>query len=110
LLCPLKDKIYVLLIELKSKKANDWLDQCVAGECLIRYVISTIDRIKGLKLQHKLVFRNVLFKVMKTQPSKRQLGTKVDFYGYDKERDVYHTAWPCADGGAGHDLRYFLRD
>lgn len=109
LICPTTDKIYFLLIELKSKTSNNWLDQCVAGECLINYVASTIIRVNELDIEHRFVFRHVLFKVMKNPP-KRALGNKVAFYSYDAKKNAYHAAWPCTKEGESHDLRLFMRE
>lgn len=109
LICPVGEKLYLLLVELKSKGTDGWLDQCIAGESLATYLISTVNRFKKLRLKHELVFRYILFRV--TPPGRKRLtGTRTETYQYDKERDIHFAVWSCADDGDGHDLRLFLRE
>lgn len=109
LICPTDEKIYILVIELKSKGSNEWIDQCIAGECLTTYLITTVNRFKKLKLKHELIFRYVLFRVT-PNGRKRLTGTRTETYQYDKERDIHFAIWSCFDDGEGHDLRLFLRE
>lgn len=45
--CSYKNNTYVFLFELKRGKAGDYQKQLEAGECLLKYLYDSIDRIKG---------------------------------------------------------------
>lgn len=45
--CSYKDKTYVFLFELKRGKTKDYQKQLDAGECLLKYLYDSIDRIKA---------------------------------------------------------------
>lgn len=60
-ICPYRNKIYFLIIDLKSGQPGGWEKQCMAGEALIRYVVSTIERVYKLNINKHAVYRYLLF-------------------------------------------------
>ena len=105
LICPVENekRIYFLMIELKSNRSNGWINQCIAGECLARYLVSTIDRVNDLKLDYEFVFRYINFK---TNIKKRNTGTSSPVYEEDKNRQIHSAVRSCT---ATHNLKLFLR-
>lgn len=56
--CSYKDKTYVFLFELKRGKTTDYQKQLDAGECLLKYLYDSIDRIKtynGIAFDRNLI-------------------------------------------------------
>ena len=45
--CSYNDKTYVFLFELKRGKTDDYQKQLEAGECMLKYLCDSIDRIKA---------------------------------------------------------------
>jgi hypothetical protein len=61
IVCPYNGRLYFLVVELKSGNAGQWMQQCMAGECLIKYVTSTIERVYGEAIHKHAEYRYLLF-------------------------------------------------
>jgi len=109
LICPTEKAIFLLLVELKSQNFSGWLNQCVAGECLTRYVFSTIDRVKEMKLSLPLEFRHVLFTSNTGITRKRLTGNAGVLYVHEPNKQVQYTIRSCNGGPTGHNLKLLLR-
>jgi hypothetical protein len=61
IVCPYENKLFFLIVELKSGNGGDWMEQCMAGECLIKYVTSTIERVHKKVINSRAEYRYLLF-------------------------------------------------
>ena len=57
-----KNKLYALLIELKSKNTGDWIKQCKAGEIVAKYILQMVNNWvkEDITFKH-FSFRYILF-------------------------------------------------
>lgn len=65
IICPFEGKLFILVIEMKSNVPGDWRNQCIAGECLTRYILSTIERVKEYNFSQHIICRHILFSTSK---------------------------------------------
>lgn len=109
IVCSHKDKVYVIVAELKSNKPGKWRNQTVAGECLAHYVLSTIDRLNGTNYRASFEYRHILFTSNSQLRHKAPTGNKPLRYMYDSERGVHFTIQGCNNSvNTGFPLRNFL--
>jgi hypothetical protein len=110
LICPVGEKIFVLMIDLKSNNVGGWLEQTFASEQFTRYVIANIDRANNLKIPFDIVYRHIVFTTHKTISSKRVTGNTVITYELEPTKQVYYTQMPCiSKSDEGHFLKLLLR-
>lgn len=110
LICPVGDKIYILMIDLKSDTISGWLEQSCASEQFTRYIIDNIDRANNLKIPYQILYRHVVFTTHKGISNKRITGNTIVTYKLEPTKQVYYTQMPCASKSAeGHFLKLLLR-
>lgn len=110
LICPIEDKIYILMIDLKSDTIQGWLEQSCASEQFTRYIIDNIDRANNLKIPYQMIYRHVVFTTHKGISSKRVTGNTVITYELEPTKQVYYVQMPCASKSTeGHFLKLLLR-
>lgn len=61
IICPYDNKLFFLIIDLKSDSPKGWTEQCMAGEYLIKYVIHTLERVYNIDILKHSEFRHLLF-------------------------------------------------
>jgi len=109
LICPIEDRIYILMIDLKSDNYKGWLDQTLASEQFTKYIIANIDRANNLKIKFDMIYRHVVFTTNKGISGKRITGNTIVVYEHERTKQVYYTQMPCASGPTGHMLKLLLR-
>jgi len=98
-----QNKLYVLLIDLKSKN-DSWIAQTIAGEAVALYLLRIFERYTGQKiLKNNTVFRHIVFGTKRTYKNQTQGGRAK--YQRDKLYDIEYTKRPCTKN---YDLEMFL--
>lgn len=112
LICPLSDKIYVLMIDLKSDTYKGWLKQSFASEQFTRYILANIERANDCTIPYEVIYRHVVFTTNKGIAAKNKTGNpKLEIeYEFDTTKQVHFTQLPCASKSTeGHYLKLLLK-
>jgi len=95
IICPYEDKIYIIVMELKSLNTSTWYRQCVVGESLVHYIMSAIDRNGGTHHRKSFEYRHVLFTTNGKEATKRPTGNNTVTYLANTYNDSYYVIHLC---------------
>jgi hypothetical protein len=110
LICPLGDKLYVLMIDLKSDTYKGWLHQSFASEQFTRYILANVERANECSIPYEIIYRHVVFTTNKGIAAKNKTGNpKAVDYEFESTKQIHFTQLPCTSKSAeGHSLKRLL--
>jgi hypothetical protein len=108
--CQKENRLYVLLIELKSDNSTGWTKQTRAGEMIARYLIGMVENYCGFNIVD-VQFRHILFSTHNATQLKGRKKKKTTVEGFKYEQDhkfgFFFCRKPC--NTTYPDLDIFLR-
>jgi len=111
IICSKSDKVYVLLVEMKSSNTTGWAKQVANSELLIKYCLTQVEKQQSDNILHHTNIRAVLFSNEALTPfkirKKKPLKPPYNINYSDLGNGIWGTRKPC---NRKYPLGIFLKD